>query len=165
MVRDVVWTVVSSPVDELLLMADDDGLTGCFFSPHKGVHVTREGERDDAHPVLAAAREQLAEYFAGDRTTFDLPLAARGTPFKQRVWAALREIPYGETESYGGIAARLGLAPGASRAVGLANGSNPISIIVPCHRVIGADGSLTGFGGGIERKRYLLHHERDDALF
>ena len=104
--------------------------------------------------------EQLGQYFAGDRLDFDLPLAVAGTPFQQRVWAALREIPYGETESYGELANRIG-SPGAPRAVGLANGRNPIGIIVPCHRVIGASGSLTGYGGGIERKRQLLDMERE----
>ena len=101
------------------------------------------------------ARAQLEDYFAGRRRTFDLPLAPVGTPFQRRVWEALREIPYGETVSYGVLAARLG-QPGAGRAVGLANGQNPISIVIPCHRVIGAGGALTGYGGGLERKRWLL---------
>ncbi|HMA45123.1 MAG TPA: methylated-DNA--[protein]-cysteine S-methyltransferase, partial [Gemmatimonadales bacterium] len=101
---------------------------------------------------------QLDDYFARRRAVFDLPLAAAGTPFQQRVWRALRQIPFGATESYAGLARRLG-APAAARAVGAANGQNPIPIIVPCHRVIGADGDLTGFGGGLERKRWLLAHE------
>ncbi len=104
--------------------------------------------------------QQLKEYFAAERQAFELPLAARGSGFQHRVWAELEKIPYGETVSYGQIAGRLGLPPGGSRAVGLANGSNPISIVVPCHRVIGADGSLTGYGGGLDRKRYLLDLER-----
>ena len=154
---------MASPVDELLLTTDGSALTAVWFSPHKGAAqgdlAGAAGDRDDDHPVLAETRRQLAAYFAGDLTDFDLPLAAGGSGFQQRVWAALREIPYATTCSYGDIAARLGLPPGASRAVGLANGSNPVSVIVPCHRVIGADGSLTGYGGGLERKRWLLDHE------
>jgi methylated-DNA-[protein]-cysteine S-methyltransferase len=107
-------------------------------------------------------RAQLAEYFAGRRRDFDLPLAPAGTPFQQRVWQALRAIPYGRTESYGALAARLG-QPGAGRAVGLANGQNPIAIVIPCHRVIGAGGALTGYGGGLERKRWLLALEASAA--
>ena len=114
--------------------------------------------------MLIEASRQLTEYFAGRLTVFDLPLSTGGTPFQQRVWGALREIPYGTTTSYGEVARRLGLHGGASRAVGLANGSNPISIVIPCHRVIGADGSLTGYGGGLDRKRFLLALERG-ALF
>ncbi len=156
------WTIVESPVDALLLTTDGHALTGVWFSPHKGVErVEPERTRDDGHPVLAAAREQLAEYFAGDRRTFDLPLAPRGTAFQQAVWMRLRGIPYGTTRSYGQVAEELGLPPGASRAVGLANGANPLSVVVPCHRVVGADGSLTGFGGGLERKRFLLDLESD----
>lgn len=167
------WTVVDSPVAPLLLAADDAGVDGSsgglravWFSPHKGVEqaarTASDGwHRDDDHPVLAATREQLAEYFAGERRAFDLPLAPRGTAFQQRVWLRLRQIPYGQTRSYGQVAAGLGLEPGASRAVGLANGANPLSIVVPCHRVVGSDGSLTGFGGGLARKRYLLDLESD----
>lgn len=160
------WTLVDSPVDPLLLAADDDGLSAVWFSPHKGVEQAErtsgdDWRRDDDHPVLVAARTQLAEYFVGERTAFDLPLAPRGTGFQLRVWERLRAIPYGTTRSYGAIAAELGLDPGASRAVGLANGANPLSIVVPCHRVVGADGSLTGFGGGLPRKRFLLDLEAD----
>ncbi len=104
-------------------------------------------------------RAQLEEYFAGERTSFDIPLAPEGAPFEREVWRALEEIPYGETVSYGEIARRVG-QPTAARAVGTANGRNPIAVIVPCHRVIGADGSLTGYGGGLERKRLLLELER-----
>ncbi len=107
---------------------------------------------------VAATRRQLSEYFAGSRRTFELPLRLQGTAFQQTVWRRLTEIPYGDTWSYGQLAARIG-KPGASRAVGLANGRNPIAILVPCHRVIGADGSLTGYGGGLERKQWLLAHE------
>ena len=110
-------------------------------------------------PVLDRAEQQLAEYFAGERTDFDLPLASDGTEFQKKVWAELQRIPYGETASYGDIARRLGYEPGISRAVGAANGANPIPIVVPCHRVIGADGSLTGYAGGLERKKILLDLE------
>ena len=151
-----VWTEMDSPVGVLRLVSDGQALTSLMFDP-PGEPV---GERDDAHPVLAEARSQLEAYFAGDRKDFDLPLAAVGTPFQQRVWAALREIGYGETASYGEIARRLGLPPGASRAVGAANGRNPIAIVVPCHRVIGSSGKLTGYAGGLERKERLLSLER-----
>lgn len=137
-----------------------------------GIHAIRVGDMGgasaDAHPAgdpgsprpsaLGAALEQLEAYFAGSLTCFDLPLAAGGTPFQQSVWAALLRIPFGQTRSYGRIAADLGV-PGSARAVGLANGRNPIAIVVPCHRVIGADGSLTGYAGGLECKRWLLAHE------
>jgi methylated-DNA-[protein]-cysteine S-methyltransferase len=146
------WTVVDSPVGELLLRGDGEALTGVYFSPFE----RPDGEPDDHDPVLAETRQQLKEYFAGERQEFDLPLAPSGTGFQLRVWAALREIPYATTASYGEIARRLELGSRGARAVGLANGSNPIPIIVPCHRVIGADGSLTGYGGGIDRKRTLL---------
>jgi methylated-DNA-[protein]-cysteine S-methyltransferase len=116
----------------------------------------RDWQRDDR--AFAIARAQLGEYFAGERFEFDLPLGATGTQFQRKVWSELCRIPYGATASYGELARRVG-QPGAARAVGLANGSNPLPIVVPCHRVIGADGSLTGFGGGIERKRWLLVHE------
>lgn len=158
------WTLVASPVDDLLVTTDGDALTGVFFSPHKGIATTARTDGtdpDDDHRVLAAAREQLGEYFAGERREFDLPLEPAGTAFQQRVWGALREIRWGQTRSYGDVAERLGLPLSASRAVGLANGANPISIVVPCHRVVGADGSLTGFGGGIARKRFLLDLEAD----
>jgi methylated-DNA-[protein]-cysteine S-methyltransferase len=135
----------------LLVTCNESGITGC----HMGER--RAGSRP--HPILARAGEQLNEYFAGRRQSFDLPLAARGTGFQQSVWRALTDIPYGVTRSYREIAEAVG-SPRAFRAVGAANGRNPIAVIVPCHRVIGADGSLTGFGGGLERKRWLLEHER-----
>jgi methylated-DNA-[protein]-cysteine S-methyltransferase len=161
----LLWSVLPSPVGDLLLTTDGGNLTGIFFRPHKASHLhwdraQQTGTEDDETAVLAAARRQLNEYFANQRTSFDLPLAPAGTAFQQRVWTALTEIPYGQTRSYGNIAQRLDLIPGASRAVGLANGANPISIVVPCHRVIGADGSLTGYGGGLDRKRFLLDLER-----
>lgn len=158
------WTVVASPVDDLLLTTDGEHLTGVFFSPHKGVSVslrTAGQTRDDAHPVLLDAAAQLEDYFGGRRRVFDLPLESAGTEFQRRVWGELSGIGWGETLSYGDIARRLGLPPGASRAVGLANGANPLSIVVPCHRVVGSDGSLTGFGGGVLRKRFLLDLEAD----
>jgi methylated-DNA-[protein]-cysteine S-methyltransferase len=148
------WTVVGSPIDPLLLVGDDTGLRELQMAPHQ---PPPGAVRDDE--ALAEVAAQLADYFAGRRLGFDLPLAPVGTPFQQRVWSALREIPYGRTTTYGEIATELG-QPTASRAVGLANGRNPIAVIVPCHRVIGANGSLTGFGGGIPRKRWLLEHER-----
>jgi methylated-DNA-[protein]-cysteine S-methyltransferase len=154
-----VHTVIDSPVGPLTLVAVDGALDGCYMDAQR--HRPTDAIFGDPDPEpFGLAAEQLGEYFAGDRQEFDLPLAVAGTSFQQRVWAALREIPYGETESYGELAARIG-SPGASRAVGLANGRNPIGIIVPCHRVIGASGSLTGYGGGIERKRQLLDMERE----
>ena len=161
------WTHLDTPVGQLLLTTDGTALTGIWFERHRDGDdarpsaALRAATRDDEHPVLAAARGQLGEYFARERRVFDLPLAPAGTAFQRRVWDALLEIPYGATASYGDIARRLGLPLTASRAVGLANGSNPVSIVVPCHRVIGADGSLTGYGGGLDRKRYLLDLERD----
>jgi methylated-DNA-[protein]-cysteine S-methyltransferase len=154
------WTTVDSPVGDLLIRSRDGAVTAIEFSPFE---MPTEG-RDDAEPVLRAARDQLAGYFAGTRTEFDLPVEPEGTEFQRRVWQALGTIPYGKTASYGEIAASLGLKPGASRAVGTANGANPIPIVVPCHRVIGADGSLTGYGGGLDRKQLLLQLEAP-ALF
>jgi methylated-DNA-[protein]-cysteine S-methyltransferase len=155
-----VWTEMDSPVGVLRLVSDGEALTALMFDP-PGEPV---GEHDDAHPVLVQARAQLQAYFAGDLKDFDLPLAPVGTPFQQRVWASLREIGYGETATYGEIARRLGLPPGASRAVGAANGRNPIAIVVPCHRVIGTSGKLTGYAGGLQRKERLLSLE-SGALF
>lgn len=155
------WTVIDSPVGDLRLVATADALTAIEFSPF----AERDpGEQDDNHPVLALAATQLGEYFAGDRTEFDLPLAPVGTEFQRRVWAQLQRIGYGQTASYGEIARRLGLTNAASRAVGLANGRNPIPIVVPCHRVIGANGTLTGYAGGIERKQALLELESPGLL-
>jgi methylated-DNA-[protein]-cysteine S-methyltransferase len=122
------------------------------------------GERADDDPVLAEAARQLEAYFARELKDFDLPLAPDGTPFQQRVWAALRRIGYGETATYGELAARLGMHRGASRAVGAANGRNPIGIVIPCHRVVGTNGSLSGYAGGVERKQLLLQLEQE-ALF
>jgi len=154
-----IYTFVDSPIGRLLLQSDGVALTGLHMDvagwPTQGAGT---GTMDpDGGPLPLAAR-QLAEYFAGRRRDFDLPLRLEGTDFQRRVWQALQEIPYGATWSYGEQAKRIG-NPNASRAVGLANGRNPISILVPCHRVIGANGSLTGYGGGVERKRWLLAHE------
>ena len=160
-VGEVLYDVVSSPIGRLLIACDGEAITGVYMEHHRDGLPVDPGWRpvDPAVcPVVGDARAQLAAYFAGERTAFDLPLAIRGTPFNLRVWAELRGIPYGETASYADVARRLG-RPGAARAVGAANARNPIPIIVPCHRVVGADGSLTGFGGGIERKRWLLAHE------
>lgn len=147
---------IDSPVGELVLMASTRGLAGLFF----GHRAPASGLPDDdpENPHLNAAEQQLGEYFRRERTRFELKLDARGTAFQEQVWQQLSTIPFGTTWSYGDIARKLD-NPGAVRAVGLANGSNPISIIVPCHRVIGADGSMTGFGGGLDIKRQLLTHE------
>jgi methylated-DNA-[protein]-cysteine S-methyltransferase len=151
------YALIPSPLGELLAARDDDGITGLYLPTGKRpVRPAPDWQRHDAD--LAHVAGQLAEYFAGERREFDLTLRPRGTQFQLRVWAALREIPYGETRSYGSIAAELGV-PGAARAVGLANGQNPISIIVPCHRVVGATGALTGYGGGLPAKQWLLSHE------
>lgn len=152
-----VYRIIDSPVGPLTLAGDGETLTNLRMEDQ-----THEPSRQGWEPDPSAfpeAVEQLSAYFEGERREFDLPLRLEGTPFQQSVWAALQEIPYGETWSYGKLAANIG-KPGASRAVGLANGRNPIGIIVPCHRVIGADGSLTGYGGGLDRKRLLLDLER-----
>jgi methylated-DNA-[protein]-cysteine S-methyltransferase len=158
-------TTMDSPVGPLTLVERDGGLAGIYLPEHRHMpDPATFGDRDDDAAPLPAARRQLTEYFDGGRTRFDLPLNTGGTPFQQRVWAALLEIPYGETTSYGELAQRIG-APGAARAVGLANGRNPVSIVVPCHRVVGSTGGLTGYGGGIETKRRLLAAERGETLF
>jgi len=159
------WTTTDSPVGELRIVADHDAIVAIEFTPFRGLAEGRPiGERDDDHPLLREAVAQLAAYFARERRDFDLPLAPRGSQFQQQVWAQLRMIGYGQTASYGEIARRMGRTNAASRAVGLANGSNPIPIVIPCHRVIGADGSLTGYAGGVQRKQTLLELEQD-ALF
>lgn len=148
----------ATPLGELVLTASDVGLTGVHFPNSPFVRGEDHESGSGGEDILARAAAQLTEYFARTRTTFDVPLAPTGSAFEQRVWDALRDIPYGSTLSYGALARRL-REPRASRAVGAANGKNPIPIIVPCHRVIGAHGELTGFGGGIDRKRWLLEHE------
>ncbi len=146
---------IDSPVGPLFIAASDAGLHAVEFAEHR--HPVPRGNdwRDGAHRVLDATTLQLGEYFAGTRQTFDLPFAARGTPFQKQVWDALTRIPYGRTASYIELA-RMVDKPSASRAVGAANGRNPLSIVVPCHRVIGASGALTGFGGGLPTKEFLL---------
>ncbi|MEP6547225.1 MAG: methylated-DNA--[protein]-cysteine S-methyltransferase [Gammaproteobacteria bacterium] len=152
------FTYFDSPIGRLLLTTDGTALTGLHMEVSRKVQSTEGSVEDASVTPLPQTVRQLREYFAGTRREFDLPLRLAGTAFQQRVWRGLTEIPYGETCSYGQLAKRIN-KPSASRAVGLANGSNPVSILVPCHRVIGADGSLTGYGGGLERKQWLLAHE------
>lgn len=155
------YSEMASPLGTLLLLGDGSALTGLYMDSQRHRPLLPEVcIRDDGQ--FRAVREQLRAYFAGELQHFDVPIAWHGTAFQQRVWKGLCDIPYGATASYGGLAARIGNAR-ASRAVGLANGRNPIGIIVPCHRVVGADGSLTGYGGGVERKQWLLAHERRHA--
>jgi methylated-DNA-[protein]-cysteine S-methyltransferase len=155
------FTHLDTPLCRFLLTSNGDALTGLYLLPeHKHApQQTSDWQESPALPVFVSAQAQLTEYLAGNRTAFDLPLAATGTDFQKRVWAELETIPYGQTLSYSALAARLG-KPSASRAVGLANGKNPLSIVVPCHRVIGASGKLTGYGGGLERKAALLALEQ-----
>jgi methylated-DNA-[protein]-cysteine S-methyltransferase len=154
-----IYSHVDSPIGPLLLTSDGESLTGLYMgAPSKRPHMGSEWAENPNGSLLAEAARQLEEYFSGKRQVFDLPLKMEGTEFQKRVWRELTQIPFGETWSYGQLAKRLD-NPNGSRAVGLANGRNPIAVIVPCHRVIGADGSLTGFGGGIPRKQWLLSHE------
>ena len=145
-------TVVDSPIGPLGLVGSDTALAAVLFD---GTRIRAEG----SSRVLSEAAHQLDSYFAGELVDFDLPLELHGTEFNRRCWLALASIPYGQTVSYGEQARRLGLGPDSARAVGAANGRNPLPLVLPCHRVIGADGSLTGFGGGLETKRYLLELE------
>ena len=158
------WTMIDSPIGDLRLVARDGALTQIEFSPFRDSDGRPKGDRVDDDPVLLEAERQLRAYFAGDLKDFDLPLAPVGSAFQQLVWDQLTKISYGETASYGQIAHRLGMTNAASRAVGLANGRNPIPIVIPCHRVIGANGTLTGYAGGLDRKQLLLGLEQD-ALF
>jgi len=151
-----------SPVGLLTLIADDEALVGLRMEA-QAPSAKLAAAAPKPSPILKAAQKQLGEYFAGKRTSFELPLALEGTDFQRTVWAALRQIPFGETRSYGELARAIG-QPKASRAVGAANRVNPIGIIVPCHRVIGADGSLTGYAGGKANKRWLLDWEHGPAL-
>ena len=150
-----VWTTIPSPIGELLVTGDASRLTGLWVN---GEHPVDPGWQRDERPFAEVAG-QLAAYFAGALRAFTVPLGAAGTPFQRDVWRSLGEIPYGTTTTYRDLAGRVG-RPTAIRAVGAANGANPFSIVVPCHRVIGSDGSLTGYGGGLEAKRWLLEHER-----
>ncbi|CAM3402154.1 methylated-DNA--[protein]-cysteine S-methyltransferase [Nocardioides dubius] len=158
------WTVIESPIGDLRVVADDGAITAIEFSPFK---VDAEiGEQADEDAVLAEAVSQLSAYFRGELKEFSLPLAPQGTAYQQRVWEQLQLIPWGVTASYGEIAHRLGQTNAASRAVGTANGRNPIPIVIPCHRVIGANGSLTGYAGGMTRKQTLLDLESEaEGLF
>jgi methylated-DNA-[protein]-cysteine S-methyltransferase len=151
------YTSIDSPIGELLLLGDGEELHGLYMQGgRKPARIAPQWQRSAA--PFADVRAQLQEYFAGERVAFDVPLAMHGSSFELKVWRALVAIPYGQTASYGEIAARVG-QPSAARAVGLANGRNPIAVIVPCHRVIGANGTLTGYGGGLERKQLLLELE------
>ncbi len=154
------YTVYDGPKGPLLLAVDDDGRVVRLHFAHDTLPIAPEWREDP--DALTPVSDQLDQYFAGARTDFDLDLAPQGTPFQLEVWEQLRAIPYGETISYGELAKRVG-RPGGARAVGAANGQNPIAIIVPCHRVIGADGSLTGFGGGLPWKRWLLEREQSQG--
>ncbi len=155
------YSYYDSPVGSLLVAGTRDSLHLLSFpTGSRVVQVAASWQRDDS--LFTSIFEQLDAYFAGQRQQFDLALNKGGTPFQNDVWAALRQIPYGETITYGELATRVG-RPKASRAVGAANGANPLSIVVPCHRVIGSNGALTGFGGGIETKKYLIAHERADT--
>ena len=159
----VYYTWLNSPLGRLLLTATDQALTGLYFDGQKHSPTISEHWIASAQAALISqTAAQLGEYFAHQRQGFDLPLAPTGTPFQQQVWQALRHIPFGHTLSYGALAQRLG-QPQASRAVGAANGRNPIAIIVPCHRVIAANQKLTGYAGGLDRKQWLLDHERSEV--
>lgn len=159
------WTLMDSPVGELRIVEYRGELTRIDFEPFPApTDGSPLGDRTDDLPVLVQARAQLTAYFAGERHEFDLPLAPRGTDFQQRVWQELRAIAWGERSSYGALARRLGKTNAASRAVGLANGRNPIPIVIPCHRVVGADGKLVGYAGGLSRKQTLLDLE-SEVLF
>ena len=150
------YSTMPSPIDELMLVSDGTTLKGAYMQTPRTPPRAEAWKRDDK--LLKPVRAQLEAYFAGELQDFDFALQGEGTEFQKKVWKALCKIPYGETISYGELARRIG-QPTASRAVGLANGQNPIAVIVPCHRVIGANGSLTGYGGGLPRKQWLLAHE------
>lgn len=157
------FTQMASPLGTLQLIVEDGQLTGVHFPGQKHDRpVQPDWQRTDDEPVLAQAREQLSEYFAGQRTSFDLPLAPNGTPFQQAVWRALLAVPFGATSTYGAVAQAI-RKPSAVRAVGAAVGANPIGIIVPCHRIIGRDGTLTGYAGGLDRKARLLALESRES--
>jgi methylated-DNA-[protein]-cysteine S-methyltransferase len=149
---------ISTPVGPITLTKDGDALTGAYL---ENLVPAIDGKRDER--AFDAERRQLEEYFAGARTRFDLRLAPRGTPFQERVWKALQDVAFGRTASYGEIARAVG-SPEASRAVGAANGKNPIAIIIPCHRIIGSSGALVGYAGGLPRKKWLLAHESNQRL-
>lgn len=159
---DTYQAQLDSPVGVLTLVASDEGLRQILWEDQ--AEQAEDATPAETHPILAAASAQLAEYFAGDRVEFDLPLDLIGTDFQKAAWLALADVPYGETSSYGEQAERIGRT-GAFRAIGAANGKNPIPIVLPCHRIVGADGSLTGFAGGLAMKQRLLALERDQQSF
>ena len=159
-----VYTVTDSPVGRLTLVASDEGLAGILWAKERRGRVRLPLDTEDGrHPVLVETGRQLNEYFAGRRQAFSLTLDLTGTAFQKLVWTALLTIPFGETRSYGEIARQIG-RPGAARAVGAANGKNPVSIVAPCHRVVGSTGTLTGFAGGLEAKAHLLALEARPAI-
>jgi methylated-DNA-[protein]-cysteine S-methyltransferase len=161
---EYVYKIIQSPVGELKLLASDRGLAAILWRDENPQRIRIRATREDAnHPMLLETERQLNEYFAGKRKTFDVPLDFVGTAFQKRVWEALLAIPFGETRTYAEIATQLG-DPKATRAVGAANGKNPISVIAPCHRVIGSSGKLTGYAGGLEAKARLLQLERGTAI-
>lgn len=153
-----IYALVPSPIGQLVLVGDGEAITGLYMSPQRHAPEAAAHWRRDPAPFRGLT-DQLGAYFAGELTNFDVTVRPVGTAFRQRVWVALAGIPYGETRTYGELARQLG-SPGAARAVGLANGRNPVSIVVPCHRVVGSGGALTGYGGGLDRKRHLLDLER-----
>jgi methylated-DNA-[protein]-cysteine S-methyltransferase len=153
----MLYANVESPIGDLLLLSDGHALCGLYMREGRKPVAPRPEWTPSMEP-FGDVRAQLTEYFAGERSSFDVPLRLDGTPFQRRVWRALRDIAYGQTMSYGELARSIG-QPSAARAVGLANGRNPIAVIVPCHRVVGANATLTGYGGGVERKRFLLDLE------
>lgn len=156
------YTMIDSPLGSLVAQGDGTFLTGLYLPKHKGWDgIDAAWVRSDE--VFSAVRTELAEYFAGARREFDVPLRSEGTPFQKQVWRELQRIPFGTTITYSELARRIG-QPTASRAVGSANSRNPISILVPCHRVVGADGKLTGYAGGVEQKQWLLTFERGDRV-
>ena len=152
---------LDSPIGRLRLVATDQGLSHLLFDQQVGEDLESAGDEVEAddHPVLAAATAQLAEYFAGRRQEFDIPLDLSGTEFQRAAWSALANVPFGETRSYRQQAEAIG-RPKAVRAIGAANGRNPVPIVLPCHRIVGSDGSLTGYGGGLPIKEFLLNHEQ-----
>lgn len=162
MAKQMFFTVMDSPLGEILLAGNESGLTQVSFQDGESpLSPAPDWQRDDA--VWATAVTQLTAYFGGELQTFDLPLAPKGTPFQQKVWAYLQTIPYGRTTTYSAIAQALG-NPKSTRAVGAANGRNPIALIIPCHRVIGSDGKLTGYAGGLHIKEALLRLERNGRI-
>ncbi|HWD17633.1 MAG TPA: methylated-DNA--[protein]-cysteine S-methyltransferase [Verrucomicrobiae bacterium] len=154
---------IPSPVGKLLLTADESALTGVHFADRDVSAARRNGATDAGHPILKKAAQQLAEYFAGKRTAFSIPWRLAGTTFQEKIWQEIARIPYGKTISYSELAARAG-SERAVRAAGTSTGRNPVAIIIPCHRVMGKSGGLCGFGGGLDKKRFLLKLEKIDLL-